>query len=288
MALRKTVRSRRLGKQLHRLREDAQLSQEELAERVNSSGAGKRLTTTHLSRVESGLARITADHLARIVQATGGPASKVDELEELRHRADERGWWQEYRPYVPEPVEMLAELGEDATSIRSYDLAFVQGLLQTERYAEAVIGAARAHVKPVDIDRLVDLRMRRQKRLSDPDFEGMAAVMTEGVIRTIVGGHEVMREQLQHLIKVAHDLPVAVHVLPFVAGALPGSDSLVIFTFPHEGDGEAVFVDSDTASRIYEDRDPVKQCTYTVNAAVAQALSVRESLDLIAQVMEEL
>ncbi|MCP2256663.1 Helix-turn-helix domain-containing protein [Streptoalloteichus tenebrarius] len=288
MTLRKTVRSRRLGKLLRQLREDAQLSQDDLVALVNTGKPPRRLTTTHLSRVETGLARLIPDHLTRIVAATNASQDRAAELEELRRRADERGWWQEYRAYVPEPVEMLAELGEDATGIRSYDIAFVQGLLQTRAYAEAVVGAARAHVLPVDVDRLVELRMRRQQRLRAPDFGRLVAVMTEGVIRTVVGGPEVMREQLRHLIAITEALPVSVHVLPFSAGALPGPDSLVIFTFSQEGDGEAVFVDSDTASRIYEDRDRVTQCTYTFSAALAQALSARDSLALINQVMKEL
>jgi hypothetical protein len=81
---------------------------------------------------------------------------------------------------------------------------------------------------------------------------------------------------------------VTIHILPFSAGALPGSDNFVIFEFPHDLDGDVVYVDSDTAQRIYEDRSPVRQCTYTFDAALAQALSARESQDLIREVMEEL
>jgi Domain of unknown function (DUF5753) len=68
---------------------------------------------------------------------------QVQKLHELRRRADEPGWWQEYSDIVTEAVEMLVEIGEDATSARSYDNVFVQGLLQTQAYAEAVIGNGR-------------------------------------------------------------------------------------------------------------------------------------------------
>ncbi|MGH3834068.1 MAG: DUF5753 domain-containing protein, partial [Pseudonocardiaceae bacterium] len=167
-------------------------------------------------------------------------------------------------------------------------IAFVQGLLQTRAYAEAVIGNDRAFVSPINVDRMAELRMRRQQRLGEDGFQGLTAVLTEGVIRTLVGGRDVMRDQLRHLIEVAERYPVTIHILPFSAGVLPGSDNFVIFEFPDELDGDVVYVDSHTAQRIYEDRHPVRQCTYIFNAALAQALPARESQDLIRAVMEEL
>ncbi|SDP82135.1 Helix-turn-helix domain-containing protein [Actinopolyspora xinjiangensis] len=289
MALRKTVRSRRLGKQLRRLREEARLSQDDLVGRVNDDQPKqRRLSTTHLSRLETGLARITPEQLDRVAEALQVDAEHRKTLEELRRRADERGWWQEYADIVSQDVEMLVEIGEDATTARSYDNAFIQGLLQTRSYAEAVIGSARAFVSPINIDRMADMRLRRQERLSDPDFEGLTAVMSEGALRTVVGGPDVMREQLQYLTEVVQRLPVTIHVLPFSAGALPGSDNFVLFGFPHELDGDVVYVDSETAQRIYEDRQAVRQCTYMFDAGLAQALPARESQDLIRAVLKEL
>ena len=158
----------------------------------------------------------------------------------------------------------------------------------TRAYAEAVIGNGRAFVPPINVDRLADLRMRRQPRLGESGFQGLTAVMTEGVIRTLVGGRDIMRDQLRHLIEVTEQYPVTIHILPFSAGALPGSDNFVIFEFPDELDGDVVYVEGDTAQRIYEGRDVVRQCTYIFNAALAQALPARESQDLIRAVMEEL
>ncbi|MGH3770081.1 MAG: helix-turn-helix domain-containing protein [Pseudonocardiaceae bacterium] len=289
MAQRKTVRSRRLGNQLRRLRDDAQLSQERLIEQMNADQPQqRRISGAHLSRVESGGARIASEHLERIVTVLAVGPEQAGRLDELRRRADERGWWQEYSDIVTEAVEMLVEIGEDATSVRSYNNVFVQGLLQTRAYAEAVIGNGRAFVAPINVDRMAELRLRRQRRLGEAGFRGLVAVLSEGVIRTLVGGRDVMRDQLRHLIEVTQEYPVAIHLLPFSAGALPGSDNFVIFRFPDDLDGDVVYVESDTAQRNYEDRHPVRQCTYTFDAALAQALPARESQDLIRTVMEEL
>jgi hypothetical protein len=99
--------------------------------------------------VESGIARINSEHLERIIIALDVDAEQAQKLDELRHRADERGRWQEYSDIVVEAIEMLVEIGEDATMARSYDIAFVQGLLQTRAYAEAVIGSATAATNSV-------------------------------------------------------------------------------------------------------------------------------------------
>jgi transcriptional regulator with XRE-family HTH domain len=289
VAQRKTVRSRRLGKQIRRLRDDAQLTQEKLVELMNAEQPKhRRISPAHLSRVESGIARISPEHLERIITVLNVGPEQAAKLQDLRRRADERGWWEEYSDVVGEVMELLTELGEDATSVRSYDNAYVQGLLQTRAYAEAVIASAKAFISPIDVDRLVELRMRRQHRLADPDFQGLTAVLTEGVIRTVVGGPEVMREQLRHLIEVPERYPVAVHVLPFSAGPLPAADSLLLFEFPEELDGDIAYVNSETAQRLHEDRTVVRQCTYIVNAALAQALPARASQNLIRTVMKEL
>jgi Domain of unknown function (DUF5753) len=238
--------------------------------------------------VVTGNARINPEHLDRIITVLDVGAEQTQKLDALRRRADERGWWQEYSDIVLEAIEMLVEIGEDAATARSYDIAFVQGLLQTRAYAEAVIGNGRAFVPPINVDRVADLRMRRQQRLDEDNFQGLTTVMTEGVIRTIVGGRDVMRDQLRHLIEVTQERPVTIHILPFSAGALPGTDNFVIFEFPHDLDGDVVYVDSSTAQRIHEERDIVRQCTYTFHAALAQALPARQSQDLIRAVMEEL
>jgi len=289
VAQRKTIRSRRLGKQIRQLRDDAQLNQEKLVALMNADQPRQRcVSAAHLSRVETGIARISSEHLERIITVLNVGPEEAAKLGELRQRADEPGWWQEYSDIVTEAVEMLVEIGEDATSVRSYDNVFVQGLLQTRAYAEAVIGNGRAFIAPINVDRMAELRMRRQKRLGEDSFQSLVAVMTEGVIRTLVGGRDVMCEQLRHLIEVTQEYPVTIHILPFSAGALPGTDNFVIFEFPHDFDGDVVYVESDTAQRIYEERHPVRQCTYTFHAALAQALPARESQDLIRTVMEEL
>jgi transcriptional regulator with XRE-family HTH domain len=280
MPMRKTVRSRRLGHALREMREEAQLDQATLAARIGVS-------QSHLSRVESGTKNLGLEQLRLFAVEVGAKKRRLGELEALWERADAPGWWQEYGDILPQPVEMLIELGEEASWLRTFDNVYVQGMLQTRDYAEAVISCGKAHIRMSDVDRLVDLRMRRQKRLTDQDFR-LTAVMTEGVIRQQVGGARVMRAQLQHLLDVSEHHDVTVHVLPFIAGAHPGMDSVVIFDFSEEGAPEAVYVDSDTAWRVHEQRAAIRQCTYTFHSVLAQALPARESVDMLRNAMREM
>ncbi|HEX8934933.1 MAG TPA: helix-turn-helix transcriptional regulator [Pseudonocardiaceae bacterium] len=93
MAQRRTIRSRRLGKQIRRLRDDAQLNQEKLVELMNADQPRQRcVSTAHLSRVETGIARISSEHLDRIITVLDVDTEQADKLHALRRRADEPGW----------------------------------------------------------------------------------------------------------------------------------------------------------------------------------------------------
>ena len=180
--MRPTVRSRRLGARLSRYRNERGLSGAQLAGEL---GVGQ----PQLSRLETGKAKVTAVVLERLVEVLGIPEADARRLDELRRRSAEPGWWQDYGDILSEPVEMLIELEVEASWIRSYEGHVIPGLLQTRDYAERIIAVGSMHMRVADIDRYLELRMRRQKRL----VEGMrfTAILSEAAIRQQVGGPEV-------------------------------------------------------------------------------------------------
>jgi transcriptional regulator with XRE-family HTH domain len=285
---RKTIRARRLGKQIKKLR-GPKLSQEELCSAVNKGQLGRATVSQgQLSKVEGGTARLDADQLNRILTVLNADEATVTRLEALRARAEEPGWWHEYSPYIHETMEMVVELGEDATTMRTYNSTVIQGLLQTEDYARALIESGRAWVRPTEVDMLVELRMRLQDRLAQPEFDGLTSVITEASLRHQVGGRAVMRAQLEKLVRVTEDGTAAVHVLPYDRGPWPGIGNFVIYRFPEEEDSEVVLVDGDVGAGIYEDREPIRALTYTFSAALATALPARESLSMYRKAIKEL
>jgi transcriptional regulator with XRE-family HTH domain len=278
--MRATVPSRRLGARLSRYRTERGLSGAELAAQL---GIGQ----PQLSRMETGKAKVTPVTLARLVELLGIPQADATKLDELRRHSTEPGWWQDYGDILSEPVEMLIELEVHASWIRSYEGHLIPGLLQTRDYAERIMTAGSMHIRVADIDRYLELRMRRQKRLA----EGMrfTAILSEAAIRQQVGGPEVLREQLRHITRATREFDVTVQVVPFTADAHAAlGASFVIIQWPDEDDAEAVYVDGETSFTVYERDGAIRQYVHAFASVQAQALPPRESLDLIHTTIKEL
>lgn len=240
-----------------------------------------------LSRMETGKAKITPATLARLVELLDIPETDARKLDELRRRSAEPGWWQDYGDILSEPVEMLIELEVEASWIRSYEGHVIPGLLQTRDYAERIITASSPHMRVADIDRYLELRMRRQKRLA----EGMrfTAILSEAAIRQQVGGPDVLREQLRHINRASREFDITVQVVPFTADAHAAlGDSFVIIQWPDEHDPEAVYVDGQTSWTVHERSGVIRQYVHAFASVQAQALPPRESLDLIHTIIKEL
>jgi transcriptional regulator with XRE-family HTH domain len=271
--MRPTVRSRRLGSKLGSYRTDSGLSGTELAARIGIHQAT-------WSKVESGKVKVSPNLLSKSVDALNIPADVAAQLEALRRKADEPGWWQDYGDILSEAVQMLIELEADASWIRTYEGHVVPGLLQTRDYAERIITAGSPHMRAADIDRYLELRMRRQKRLD----EGLrlTAIIGEAAVRQQVGGPVILRNQLRHIAQAVRDYDVTVQVVPFTADAHAAlGESFAIIEWPDEADPEAVYVDGVTSWMVHERSGVIRSYLHAVASVQSQALPPRESLDLI-------
>lgn len=278
--MRPTVRSRRLGSRLGNYRQQSGLSGTELAARVGIHQAT-------WSKIESGKVKVSASVLARTADVLSIPADVLAQLDTLRRKAEEAGWWQDYGDILSEAVQMLIELETDASWIRTYEGEVIPGLLQTRDYAERVITAVSPHIRVADIDRYLELRMRRQKRLT----EGLrlTAILGEAAVRQQVGGPGILREQLRHIARVVREHDVTIQIVPFTADAHAAlGDSFVIIQWPDETDPEAVYVDGVTSWTVHERGGVIRSYLHAVASVQSQALPPRESLDLIHDVIKDL
>lgn len=279
--MRPTVRSRRLGAQIRRYRDELGLDQPAVANAIGIKQA-------HMSAVEHGRTKLSADKLTTLAEALQIPPEVADRMEQLRARAQVPGWWEQYTDIMSEPLQALVELEADASWIRTYEGQAVPGLLQTKDYAERLISTASVHRRVGDIDRLLELRLRRQQRLEDPDFQ-LTAIVSEMAIRQQVGGPDVLREQLAYLLQVVREHNVTVQVVPFTADAHAAlCDQFMIIQWPAEEDPEAVYVDGLTSWRIHENNREIRQYSHAFASVQAKALPPRNSAKLIKDVMKEL
>lgn len=227
-----TVRRRLLGSQLRRLREERGVTRAEAAEVINGS-------ESKISRLELGRLSFKETDVRDLLTFFGvvDPARR-EALLALARDANNPGWWHSYNDVMPTWFERYVGLESAASVIRTYESQFIPGLLQTEEYTRAVAraGLSIGHRPLVagEIERRVTLRSARQKVLASPDTR-LWAVIDEGALRRQIGGEQVMRAQLEHLIEM-HRLPnVTIQIMPFGFGghvAQVGAFTILRFAGP--------------------------------------------------------
>jgi transcriptional regulator with XRE-family HTH domain len=195
-----TVRQRRLAAELRRLRELKGLTGDDVATRLNWS-------TAKVSRIENARTGAKIPDVQRLVDLYEIHDPHRGELLALAHDAAKKGWWEAYRD-LPGGYTQFIALEDEANRITQWETHVVPGLLQTEDYARATISGLNLFdtVHPREIDRRVEVRMRRQRILHDPALVEFSVLLDESVLRRRVGDADVMRAQLAHLNTVA-ELP---------------------------------------------------------------------------------
>ncbi|MEU9895184.1 helix-turn-helix domain-containing protein [Streptomyces phaeochromogenes] len=205
-----------LGKRLQELRQGAGVSLDDAARALHV----KPLTIRRLEKAEVALKTL---YVEKLLQTYGAAQQEVDEFVTLAERANEPGWWHAYRDVVPDWFSAYVSLETGAKTLRTYEPHYVTGLLQTYNYARAVLRGGFPNESDEDLGRRVDLRLRRQSLLERPDAPTLWVVMEETVLHRMVGGAEVMREQIERLLEVSELDHVSVDVVPFTAGAHIGA-----------------------------------------------------------------
>jgi transcriptional regulator with XRE-family HTH domain len=236
-----TVRERRLARALRHLREEASLTIEDVAEKLE-------ISPSTVSRMETAQVGVRPRDLRFLLDMYEITDAERDQLLQIARERRQQQWWQEYADL---PNIAVAGLEEDASTIWQYSTQLVPGLLQTEAYARAVLGAIRLDSKPGDIDRRLDLRLHRQALLTRSDAPEYWVILDEAVVRRQVGGPAAMAEQLGHLIEVARLPNVTLQVLPFTSGEHAGMDGeFTILHYRESSDPDVVYIEN-TGNDVY-------------------------------------
>ncbi len=162
-------------------------------------------------------------YVEKLLETYGAGRQERDEFVAFAERANEPGWWHAYRDVVPGWFSAYVSLETGAKTLRTYEPHYVTGLLQTHAYARAVLAGGFPNEGDEDLARRVDLRLRRSALLERADSPTLWVVMEEAVLHRVVGGPEVMREQIDRLLEFSELPHVSVDVVPFTAGAHVGA-----------------------------------------------------------------
>ncbi|MER7891968.1 helix-turn-helix transcriptional regulator [Micromonospora sp. NPDC094482] len=176
------------------------------------------------------------------------------------------------------------EIEREAVSLRSYQSVVLPGLLQTEAYARAVLGGA-GLIPRGDVERLIVARLNRQGILKQDDPPQFTAVVDEAVLRRPVGGPATMREQLRALVAACGEPHVRVHVVPATVGAYAGLNGPFVIAAARDH-RVAGYLDNQLQGQVVSDPDDIAAILTAWENVRGEALSRRQSLDLISEVAE--
>ncbi|MGC9405261.1 helix-turn-helix domain-containing protein [Streptomyces sp. DZ1-3] len=274
-----------LGRQLEELRTRAGLSFEQAAESIGVSHSTIR-------RMEAAkVARLRLPDVEKLLQFYGvRDQQEIDTFLKSAREANKRGWWHTYRDVMPDWFAAYLSLEQAALHIRAYEPEFVHGLLQTPAYAGALLSAGNPHASSDATERRVALRMRRQEILTRPAPPRLWVVMDETVLRWPVGGSEVMREQVDHLIEVGRLPNVTLQIMPFAGGPHPAmrAGAFHVFRFRAPELPDIVYL-SGLVGAVYLDKgDDVVVYREALDRLGAQAVPARSTEELLGALRKEL
>ncbi|MEV0734157.1 helix-turn-helix transcriptional regulator [Polymorphospora sp. NPDC050346] len=272
------IRRRSLARELRRLRDTAELTSAELAARA-------RMSRPKLSRFETAERVPSVPDLSAILAALDVTGDHWHNLIQTAKDAAERGWWESYGAAMGDRQAVYADLEHGARTVREYQLFVVPGLLQTPAYtrARAELARKQARLPDVDLDRIVEAKMMRQRMLTRPDGPQYEAVIEEVVALRPAAPPTVMREQLLHLADLAEQAgPTTVRVLPTRAQLphhwLPRSPFSL---YEYRDDPPAAAVDTETTDLVYTESREVAPYAELYQHVRNAALSPADSAALL-------
>ncbi|MFI6050816.1 helix-turn-helix domain-containing protein [Streptomyces violascens] len=275
-----TVRRRRLGQELRRLRELKGMTAEEVAERL-------LVSQSKISRLENGRRSISQRDVRDLCGVYEVEDHRiVDSLMQMAKDSRQQGWWHAFGDI---PYSVYIGLETDAASLRVYDPQVVPGLLQTPQYAEALIAGALPETAPTDVEKRVNVRLRRQERVRAADNPlRLWVVIDEAALRRRVGDKQLMIDQLEFLIERSQLPHVTVQVLPFSMGAHPGiNGQYAILEFPDASDSSVVYIEGVTSDLYLEKANDVQKYSVMYEHLRAQALNVDQTREFITGIAKD-
>lgn len=279
-----TVRGRRLRSLLRSLREERGLSIEQVIQESGDEWVGSTLY-----RWEVGERIPRKGDLQMLLDVYGIHGEQRQTLLQLAREARRRGWWHKHGDAVPDWFQGFVGLEGEASAICAYQSEFIPGLLQTADYSRAVHKGALTSLSAEEIEDGVAVRQERQALMQRPDAPQLWFILNEGAIRRLVGGPEVMKAQLEHLLTMIDPPRVTAQILPYHLGAHPGMEgTFTILNFPSPEDSDLVYVEMQTRTHYIEEADETERYSLVFNHLRATALGTEQSLATLRAIVGEM
>lgn len=275
---------KKLGIELRRLRQGANISADEAASQLE-------LSASTISRGETGIVTIhprDVDAMLRLYGVADG--RKREALLALARKSRERGWWHHYRNVLSGDLVNYISVEYGASTISSFQTMLLPGLLQTADYTRAVAAVLPRQAKPAVVERLVEMRIRRQEMLLErEDPMPLRVVLDESVLHRPIGSPKVMKGQLRHLVEVAEGDNVTLQIMPYSAGMHAGlGGPFTLFGFAEPMNLAIVHVENHVNFLLVEDEPDIRHYELVFHRVQESALPAAESLALVEHIAEGL
>jgi transcriptional regulator with XRE-family HTH domain len=278
-----TVLRMLLGAHLRKLREEKGITREAAGYEIRSS-------ESKISRMELGRVSFKERDVADLLSYYGlADDEERTALLTLARDANRPGWWHGEGDILPPWFQPYVGLESAASIIRTYELQFVPGLLQTADYARAVILLAHGKAQPSEVERRVGLRMARQQNLTRADPPQLWAVIDEGALRRLVGGVDVMRAQITALIDATKMPNVQLQVMPFdFGGHAAAGGSFSILRFPDQDLPDVVYVEQLISALYLDKREDVEHYVAAMERLAVEADPPNETAETLGRILQDL
>ncbi|WP_327368907.1 helix-turn-helix domain-containing protein [Streptomyces sp. NBC_01217] len=276
-----TARRSRLAAELRKLRERAGITAREAAQQVGTSSG-------QLSNVESARFGVSPDRVR--IMARVYACSDAVYVDALAAMASERstGWWEQYRGILPTGMLDLAEFEHHAVALRTAYTCHIPGLLQTADHAREVFGQVVPELTPPEIEHRVSHRIKRQDVIYRALPIAYSTVIHEAALRMRFGGHTTARRQLEHILEMSDHAHISVSVIPFDAGAYPGSGQSVAYGVGPVPQLDTVHLDQSHGSVLLDAEPQLLKYRTLLDRMEAVALTPKKSQDFIRRIAKEL
>lgn len=274
-----------LGAHLRRLREDAGISRTDAGWAIR--GSESKISRLELGRV--GFKVRDVEDLLALYKLEDDV--ERDRLLTLAREANNPGWWQRYDDLTPNWVHTYIGLEMAADLIRTFELQFIPGLLQTPEYARAVISLGRLEepLPRAEQDRLIALRMRRQEVLTQQRPARLWAVIDEAVLRRPIGSKAILRNQLEFLLDQSRRHNVTLQIIPFSKGGYTATGgAFTLLRFNDADLPDIVYIEHLTSAVYLDKREDLDAYVVTMDALSIAAAQPRDTDRLLRAAIEAL
>ncbi|OMI33143.1 helix-turn-helix domain-containing protein [Streptomyces sparsogenes] len=276
-----TIKSRRLGAELRKLRERAGLSS-------TAAAALLGVQQARVSMIEAGRYSVSGDRVRAMARSYGCVDHKlVDALADMTGGRT-RGWWDEYREHLPASFADMAELEHRARALRVALVIHIPGLLQTVDYARAVIGEVAPPLRAYEVEHRLSHRMKRQAILYGDSPVPYTAIIHEAALRMEFGGLATVRAQLEHLIAMSEMDSITVRVIPFAGGTFPGTGQSFDYVLGPVSQLDTVQLDSAQGTQFMDAEAELAKYRAVLERMETTALDAAESRDFIHRIVRSM